>query len=178
MAGKKFLSIVKARQIVPTSDTPGLGPKERKRQKPLNILKGLKQELLSVFSAQAFSGELRPESHYFVIPSHMMSLSPESISDITKMRQQIIRKNLRTVICFHDILQAVRANSILRNSGEMGGMRGIGGMGGIGGMEGTGGMAGTRGIGGIKFDFFYTAGIQNTGQSGHTGHIESKGFLG
>ena len=48
-------------------------------------------------------------------------------------------------------------------------------MGGIGGMAGTGGMGG---IGGIKFDFFYTAGIQNTGQSGHTGHIESKGFLG
>ena len=109
MAGQKFLSIVKARQIVPTSDTPGLGPKERKGQKPLNILKGLKQELLSIFSAQAFTGELRPESHYFVIPSHMMSLSPESISNITKTRQQVIRKNLRTVICFHDILQAVSA---------------------------------------------------------------------
>ena len=41
-----------------------------------------------------------------------------------------------------------RANSILRNSGEMGGMRGIGGM------AGTGGMGGIGGIGGLKFDFF------------------------
>ena len=39
------------------------------------------------------------------------------------------------------------ANPILRNSGEMGGIRGTGGMGGIGGMGETGGM---------KFDFFYT----------------------
>ena len=38
------------------------------------------------------------------------------------------------------------ANSILRKSGEMGGMRGTGRMGGIGGM---------------KFDFFYTAGTKH-----------------
>ena len=47
----------------------------------------------------------------------------------------------------------------------MGGMRGTGGMGGIGGMGGMGGM---------KFDFFIRQ-VQNTG---HTGQIESKGFLG
>ena len=40
------------------------------------------------------------------------------------------------------------ANSILRNDGEVGGMRGIRGMGGIGGMEKV------RGIGGMKFDPF------------------------
>ena len=45
------------------------------------------------------------------------------------------------------------------------------GMGGIGGIEGMGGM---RGIGGMKFDFFIRQ-VQNTG---HTGQIESKGFLG
>ena len=66
---------------------------------------------------------------------------------------------LRTIsssISFH------RANSILRNSGEMGGMRGIGGMGGMrgiggmggmGGMAGIGGMGGMGGIGGMKLDF-------------------------
>ena len=46
-------------------------------------------------------------------------------------------------------LRSLRANSILRNSGEMGGMRGTGRMGGIGG------------IGGMKFDFFYTAGTKH-----------------
>ena len=44
------------------------------------------------------------------------------------------------------------ANSILRNSGEMEGMRGTGGMGGIGGIEG---------IGGMNFDFFYMAGTKH-----------------
>ena len=43
------------------------------------------------------------------------------------------------------------ANSVLRNSGEMGGMRGTGGMGGIGGM---------------KFDFFFIRQVQNTGHTG------------
>ena len=43
------------------------------------------------------------------------------------------------------------ANSILRNDGEIGGMRGIGGMGGTGGTGGTGAM---RGMGGMKFDLF------------------------
>ena len=57
----------------------------------------------------------------------------------------------------------------------MGGMRGIGGMGGIAGIAGMGGMGGMGGIGRMKFNFFYMAGIQNTG---HTGQIESKGFLG
>ena len=40
-----------------------------------------------------------------------------------------------------------QANSILRNDGEIGEMRGTGGM---GGMRGIGGMGG---IGGIKLDF-------------------------
>ena len=50
-------------------------------------------------------------------------------------------------------------------------MEGIEGMRGIGG---TGGMAGMGGIVGMKFDFFRWQ-VQNTG---HTGQIESKGFLG
>ena len=75
---------------------------------------------------------------------------------------------LQTAICVIS-----KANSILRNDGEIGGMRGTGGMGGIGGTGGMGGIGGTgrmgemggiggmggmrrmRGIGGIKFDLFF-----------------------
>ena len=80
---------------------------------------------------------------------------------------------LQTALCVIS-----KANSIPRNDGEIGGMRGTGGMGGIGGIGGMGrigGMGGTgrmgemggiggmggmrrmgrmRGIGGIKFDLF------------------------
>ena len=47
------------------------------------------------------------------------------------------------------------ANFILRNDGEIGGMRGIGGTGGIRGMGGIGGMMGMGGIGGMKFDLCF-----------------------
>ena len=58
----------------------------------------------------------------------------------------------------------------------MGGMRGMGGIRGIGGMGGIGGMAGMGGMGGIGGKkFFFIRQVQNTG---HTGQIESKGFLG
>ena len=53
------------------------------------------------------------------------------------------------------------ANSILRNSGEMGGMRGIGGIGGMGGIEGMGG------IGFISFIFFYLNCILHSYESQH-----------
>ena len=73
-----------------------------------------------------------------------------------------------------------KANSILRNDGEiegMGGIEGIGGIEGMGGMEGIEGMREIGGMGGMKFDFFIRQ-VQNTGHPGHTDQIESKGFLG
>ena len=60
---------------------------------------------------------------------------------------------------FYDSLNM--ANSIIRNSGEMGRMRGTGGMGGIGGRGRLGG------IGGMKLNFFYMAGTKHRSHRSH-----------
>ena len=60
-----------------------------------------------------------------------------------------MKKILKQDGYFERVVSLYKSNSILRNSGEMGGMRGIGGMGGMGG------------IGGMKFDFFYMAGTKH-----------------
>ena len=98
---------MKARKMFLSSETPELGLLAGKSKQTLNMLIGHPQMLFSGHFTHALTRKTRPEVHYFLIPYHLVTLSPESLSNTTKTGDQVTHIEVCNIICFHDVLKLI-----------------------------------------------------------------------
>ena len=104
---RAWVLIMKARKLFLSSETPELGLLARKSKQTLNMLIGHPQMFFSCHFTHALTRKTRPEVHYFLIPYHLVILSPDSLFNTTKTGEQVIRIELCNIICFHDVLKLI-----------------------------------------------------------------------